>query len=425
MTGVRVGIVGAGIIGASCALTLARQGHQVFLLEPETPGGPHAASHGNGGWISPTSIIPMATPGLWKKIPGYLLDPMGPLTLRPTSLPHLLSWLWQFVRAGSTVQRVRNTTTALHQLLQDAPERHREMAQWADATHLLHHQGLLYAYPDRHAFAQEAQSWQWRREHGLNWIELEGDALHAQAPALHPDYRLGVWVPSAAWCSDPGQYVQHLVAAAQRHGARLIRTTVHRLRLQQGRCDGVDTSQGSLALDQVLIASGIRSRHFAQQAGDRLPMASERGYHVVLPHAALELPVPVMPSDGRMANTPMTSGLRLAGQVELAHPDAPPNWARADVLLGHARRCYPALQDPERCRDAARWMGHRPSTPDGLPVIGPSPRHNGLWYACGHGHVGLAAAARTGLLMAEFLRGQRDSAVLTPWQIFGLERFER
>ena len=118
MTGMRVGIVGAGIIGASCALTLARQGHQVFLLEPETPGGPHGASHGNGGWISPASIIPMATPGLWKKIPGYLLDPMGPLTLRPTSLPHLLPWLWQFLRAGSTVQRVRNTTTALHQLKQ-------------------------------------------------------------------------------------------------------------------------------------------------------------------------------------------------------------------------------------------------------------------------------------------------------------------
>jgi D-amino-acid dehydrogenase len=425
MNSLRIGIVGAGIVGASCALVLARRGHQVTLLDPQMPGGPHGASHGNGGWISPASTIPMSTPGLWKKIPGYLLDPMGPLTLRPASLPRLLPWLWHFVRAGSTEARVRTTSMALHQLLRDAPERHRELAHWADASHLLHHGGLLYAYPKRQDFLAEALAWQLRREQGLVWSELEGEALQAKAPALNRVYRFGIWVPAGAWCSNPGQYVSHLVAAAQRHGAQWLTTQVHRLQLQSGQCVGVHTDQGPQMLDRVIIAAGIRSPEFARQAGDRLPLASERGYHVVLPHAGLELPVPIMPSDGRMANTPTTQGLRLAGQVELAHPDAPPNWARAEVLLAHARHSYPALMDQQRTRDQTRWMGHRPSTPDGLPVIGPSPQQSGLWYACGHGHSGLASAARTALLVADGLQDSWSATDAAPWRAFGIERFQR
>lgn len=423
MNSLRIGIVGAGIVGASCALVLARQGHQVTLLDPEPPGGPHSASHGNGGWISPASTIPMSMPGLWKKIPGYWWDPMGPLTLRTSSLLHLLPWLWRFLQAGRTEARVRATSAALHQLLHDAPERHRELAQWARASHLLHHDGLLYAYPDRKAFLAEALAWQLRREQGLTWSELESEALHAKVPALSQAYRLGIWIPSGAWCSDPGDYVRHLANAAQDQGARLLRTRVSRLSLQGGRCQGVHTGEGPLSFDHVLIAAGIASTRFARDAGDPLPLASERGYHVVLPHASLSIPLPVMPSDGRMANTPTRHGLRLAGQVELAHPDAAPNWARADVLLAHARRSYPELQQPERCANTTSWMGHRPSTPDGLPVIGPSPRHAGLWYACGHGHVGLAAAARTATLVADHLHGTLDGQSRA--QAFGIERFQR
>ena len=164
----------------------------------------------------------------------------------------------------------------------------------------------MYAYPKRQDFLADALAWQLRREQGLVWSELEGEALQAKAPALNREYRFGIWVPAGAWCSNPGQYVSHLVAAAQRHGAQWLTTQVHRLQLQSGQCVGVHTDQGPQMLDRVIIAAGIRSPEFARQAGDRLPLASERGYHVVLPHAGLELPVPIMPSDGRMANTPTT-----------------------------------------------------------------------------------------------------------------------
>lgn len=422
MSPLRIGIVGAGIVGASCALTLAREGHQVIVFEPEVPGGPHAASHGNGGWISPASILPMSTPGLWRKIPGYLLDPQGPLTLRASSLPSLLPWLWRFVRAGSTWDKVRVTASALHRLLHDAPDRHRELAHWANASHLLHHTGLLYVYPHRPAFEADAMAWQIRREHGVSWVELSGDALQARAPALPRADQLGVWLPSGAWCSDPGEYVRRLMVAAQRAGAQLRHTRVHALQRQPGRCTGLLTDQGACSVDRVLITAGIDSPRLAREAGDALPLASERGYHVVLPHAGLELPVPIMPSDGRMANTLTAQGLRLAGQVELAHPSAPPNWARADALLAHARRTYPVLDQDERRRGTTRWMGHRPSTPDGLPVIGPSPHCEGLWYACGHGHVGLAAAARTALWVTQGISAPNIGAPAGEWQDFSMGR---
>lgn len=425
MNSLRIGIVGAGIVGASCALVLARQGHQVVLLDALPPGGPHSASHGNGGWISPASILPMSTPGLWKRIPGYLLDPMGPLTLRASSLPHLLPWLWQFVRAGNTWERVRTTASVLHGLVHDAPERHRELAHWAGAGHLLQHEGLLYAYPDRAAFEADSMAWEIRREHGLHWIELESQALRLHAPCLSEHYQLGIWLPSGAWCNDPGDYTSHLVAAAEQHGAQLIRDSVLRLHVLNGRCTGVHTHQGVVPLDRVLVAAGIASTPWARQVGDSLPLASERGYHVSLPHANLDLKFPIMPSDGRMANTPMKQGLRLAGQVELAHPTAAAHWSRADVLLAHARRSYPALNQPDQCAELTRWMGHRPSTPDGLPVIGPSPRCEGLWYACGHGHIGLSAAAQTAHIVADQLAGRSQSSHAWLWPAVSIERFAR
>lgn len=425
MNGLRIGIVGAGVVGACCALRLSQAGHQVTLIDPEPPGGPHAPSHGNGGWISPASVIPMSTPGLWRKIPGYLLDPLGPLTLRWTSLPGLLPWLLAFLRAGSTLARVRATSIALHELLHDAPERHRVLAAEAEASELIHHNGLLYAYPDRAAMEADALSWQLRRERGVQWEVLEGDALRAKVPSLSPRYQCGAWVPDGAWCANPGEYVHRLVRAAERLGAQRLVAQVHQLHLEGGRCTGVDTSQGRLWLDRVVIAAGIGSPRLARQLGDALPMASERGYHVVLPQASVHLPLPVMPSDGRMANTPTTQGLRLAGQVELAHPDAPPNWTRAEVLLAHAKNTYPVLQQPEQLQGMTRWMGHRPSTPDGLPVIGPSPRCDGVWYACGHGHVGLASAPRTADWIEQGLQASFSAPAQAPHADYGIERFRR
>jgi D-amino-acid dehydrogenase len=212
-------VVGAGIVGASCALALRRDGHRVTLVEPAAPGGPQAASFGNGAWISPASIVPMSMPGLWRKVPGFLRDPAGPFVIRPAAVPRLLPWLVRFLLAGATTRRVERTARALRPLLEDAPERHAALAAEAGVSDTVRRTGLLYVYPSRAAFESEALAWRLRRDGGVSWTELDAPALRAREPDLSPRYTFGIDVAAGAHCSDPGAYVVALVRHAQAQAA--------------------------------------------------------------------------------------------------------------------------------------------------------------------------------------------------------------
>jgi D-amino-acid dehydrogenase len=428
-----VAVLGAGIVGAMVAGALLRDGHRVTLIEPGEPGGEQAASFGNGAWISPASVVPMSTPGLWKKLPGYLSDRSGPLVIRWRALPALLPWLLRFWWAGHSLPRVQATARALAALLHDAPERHLRAAAQADVAGLVVQRGLLYLYPDRAAFEAEALAWRLRRDNGVLARELDGAALRALLPDVDGRYGLGLLVAAGAHCLDPGAYVAAQVRQAQAGGARLLRARALGFAFgpgpQGGRLTAVRTEAGDVACERAVICAGITSAGLARQAGDRIPLASERGYHVVWPQAPVHLGLPVMPSDGKMALTPTRGGLRVAGQVELAAVSASPDWRRADLLTRFAQQMFPALRPgqapagsaPRSTEDSAacaaaptsRWMGHRPSTPDGLPVIGPSAQHPDIVHAFGHGHVGLAAAPATAELVADLLAGRTPA--IDPW----------
>ncbi len=410
-------VIGAGIVGACCALELLRDGHRVTLLEPGEPGAEQAASFGNGAWISPASVVPMSMPGLWKKLPGYLLDADGPFTLRWSALPRLWPWLWRFQRAGATAARVRRTAGALSALLHDAPQRHRELAARIGQPGLIASRGLLYVYPDRAAFDAEALAWSLRRDNGVQWRELDDGALRSAAPQLGPGYRFGALVTDGAHCLDPGRYVAALVSHAVALGAVLLREQACGFVIEHGRLQGVQTGQGLLACDRAVLAAGIASGALAGKAGDAVPLQSERGYHVALHRPGFELEIPLMPSDGKMAITFTAGALRVAGQVELAAEGSVPNWRRADILLKHARRCFPELQQSGPGEVITRWMGHRPSTPDGLPVLGPASACADLLYAFGHGHVGLASAPASASLVADIVAGRSTAADLAPYDV--------
>jgi len=403
----RVAVIGAGIVGICCAIELLRDGHEVTLIEPGESGGTQSASYGNGAWISPASVVPMSMPGLWKKVPGYLLDPDGPLTIRWRALPALLPWLLHFLRAGATVARVQATAHALSALLHDAPQRHARLAREAGVPELIVQRGLLYAYPDRAAFEADALAWQLRRETGVQWQEWDADTMAARVPPLSRRYRLGAWVHEGAHCLDPGRYVAALARHALGRGARWHQAQARGFALDANRLAAVQTDAGDVPCDCAVIAAGIGSRALARAAGERIPMQSERGYHIVLTDPPFELPLPVMPSDGKMGHASLSSGLRLSGQVELATVQAPPNWRRADILLKHARASYDALDAlaPETLKKRAQlWMGHRPSTPDGRPVLGRG--REDIFHAFGHGHVGLASGPISGRLIADLVSGR-------------------
>jgi D-amino-acid dehydrogenase len=411
----QVVVIGGGVVGLACAVELLRDGHAVTIVEPGTPGAEQAASYGNGTLLNPSSVIPMSSPGLWRKVPGYLMDPLGPLTIRWSYLPRLLPWLRRFLRAGSTGAKVAAIGRALQPLLADAPALHRKLAEEAGVGDLITRQGVLFAFPDRAAFEAEALAWTVRRDNGVKWLELDEDELRQREPSLDRHYRFAVLVEENGQCRDPGAYVAALAAHAAALGARIVQTGATGFRIEGSRLRAVTTRDGEVACDKAVIAAGAWSKVLAAAAGDKVLLETERGYHVVIRDPGVEPRYPVMPSDGKMACVMTPSGLRLAGQVELAGLDAAPNWKRAEVLLAFARRVYPGLPEdlpPERVK---LWMGHRPSTPDGLPCLGLASGCADVVHAFGHGHVGLTAAAMSGKIVADLVAGRAPPFDLAPY----------
>lgn len=410
-----IAVIGGGIVGACTALALLKDGHRVTLLEPGEPGGEQAASYGNGAFLSPASIIPMSVPGLWKKVPSYLLDPQGPFTIRWRHLLKLAPWLLRFLKAGFTPARTARTARILSSLLNDAPARHLALAAASGVPELIRQDGLLYVYPDRESFANEAFSWGLRRDNGIVWKELQGDALHAFEPALSLRYQFGVLVESGAHCLDPGGYVKGLLRSFTGQGGQLVQARVEGFNIAHGRLQSVLTSQGAITCNGAVIAAGIHSKALAASVGDAVSLESERGYHVEIAHPAAAPRIPVMPADGKMANTLTRNGLRASGQVELASIDTPPDWRRADILLHHLLQTYPGLGDDPARLSIARWQGNRPSTPDGLPIIARAAASADIVHAFGHGHVGLASGPMTGQLVASLFAGRSPPIDIAPF----------
>jgi len=408
-------VIGAGIVGAASAVELLRDGHRVTILEPGEPGGPQAASFGNGAWLSVASVLPVSAPGLWRKVPGWLADPLGPLTIRWAYLPRLLPWLVRFLRSGDSMAKIEGTAQALRPLVADAPARHRKLAEEAGVPELIERRGLLYVYPDRAAFAAEAAFWQIRAATGVRWVELDENELRQREPALDRRYTFAVIVEASAHAADPGAYVAALVRHAASLGATIRRGSAHGFAIAGGRLRAVETEAGPIACDAAVIAAGARSKALARAAGDAVPLETERGYHAQIAHPEAGPRTPMQLSDGKFVATPVSGGLRIAGQVELGGLAAAPNWRRAQILRDQALRLFPGLPRDLPAERLSVWMGHRPSTPDGLPVIGRARTCAAIVHAYGHGHIGLSAGAMTGRLVADLVSGKPPTIDPAPY----------
>jgi D-amino-acid dehydrogenase len=399
-------VIGAGIVGACTALELLKAGHQVTILEPGQPGGEQAASYGNGCWLSPMSVIPPATPGLWKKVPGFLADPLGPLAIRWSYFPKVLPWLVRYLASGWTEARVLRTAVALRALLQGSPALHAALAEEAGVGQLIERRGLMYIYPSRAEFEAEAMAWRIRRQVGIDWIELSADELRQREPGLDRRYGFAALVEEGGHCRDPGAYVAALVQLAEAQGAKRVAGRATGFRIEAGRLRAVRTEAGEIPADHAVISAGAHSKALAAAAGDKVPLETERGYHAMVENAESGPRTPLMPSDGKMSITMTDRGLRCAGQVEIAGLDAAPNWKRAEILRDHLLRSFPSLPRDLPAERVKFWMGHRPGTPDGLPFLGPARATADIIHAFGHGHVGLVAAPRSARMVARMLLGQ-------------------
>ncbi len=413
-------VIGAGIVGAATALAALREGFRVTILEPGEPGGEQAASYGNGCWLSPMSVIPPSSPGLWKKVPKFLADPLGPLAIRWSYLPRVLPWLVRYLWAGWTEAKVEATARALRPLLVDAPALHKALAEEAGVAHLIERRGLAYIYENRAQFESEAMAWRIRKKVGIEWLELGADEMRQREPDLDRRYTFAALVEEGGHCRDPGTYVAALVAQARAEGAELRRQAATGFRIEGGRLMAVETGEGEIACDKAVICAGAYSKRLAAAAGSRVPLETERGYHAMVVDPGVGPRTPLMPYDGKMSVTWTDRGLRCAGQVEIAGLEAAPNWKRAEILRDHLLRSFPGLPRDLPADRVKVWMGHRPSMPDGLPCIGPSGSSPDVLLAFGHGHVGLVAAPRTARLVMALLAGRQPEM---PVEAFRPARF--
>lgn len=414
-------IIGTGAVGLMSAIHALDEGLQVSLLDFNEAGSEEASSYGNAGWLSSHSVIPPVEPGMWKKVPGYLKDPLGPLSIRWRYLPRLTPWLLRNL-ASARRDRIRTTARALRTLVADARNLHLEVARRAGVAHLIDTSGVLHIYRSRRHFDNDAFGWGVRRELGISWQELEGESLRRREPDLDPAFGFAVHVDEAGHCKNPGAYMQALQAYVLARGATRISGRASGFRVEQGRLKAVLTEQGEIACDAAVIAAGARSKALAAQAGDRVQLESERGYHAVIRGQQLQATArtPMMVSEFKVIATQMETGLRIAGQVEFASFEAAPDWRRGEIMRDIALKLFPGLPRTLAAQDVQFWLGRRPSTPDGMPCIGHASASHDIIHAYGHGHIGLGCSARTGRIVAQLLTGQAPEIDLSP---FSAQRF--
>jgi D-amino-acid dehydrogenase len=402
-------VIGAGIVGVCCALALLEDGHRVTLLDADEPG--RGASFGNAGFLSGGSVMPHSSPGLIRRVPRMLLDPLGPLTIRWRHLPRLTPWLLRFLAAGR-LERVERIAAALQALYATTVADFAPLVREAGCADLIEHRGRLELYASDASFDRSRLKRELMRRHGVRFEELDAAGVREREPALRAPIRHGLWFPDEAHTVDPFRLTQALAENFRRRGGTFRRVRVRGFALGEGGPTALHTDAGDLPADLVVLAAGISSRALAARLGSRVPLESERGYHVSLPHPGVAPRVPFASTDHGFVITPMGEGIRLAGTIELASLQAPPNWARADKLLRIGRLLLGDLNE----EGAQRWMGHRPAMPDSLPVIGRSPLHPRVLFAFGHGHLGLTGAPHTGRLIAQLAGGRPPGIDLAPFR---------
>jgi len=408
----RVGVIGAGIVGVCAASWLQRDGHSVFLIDSGEPG--RGASFGNAGCFNGSSVTPVAMPGVMWNVPRWLSDPLAPLALRWRYLPAIAPWLWRFARAG-TPEKARAAARALRPLVGPTLEALKPLVSAAGAEHLVHRLGHLYVYRSAESREKDRFAWDLRRENGVEIDEFDADELRQLEPALSRDYVRGVLVRENGHTSNPLELVKRLVEHFVRSGGELVRAQAYGFRLEDARLAAIETDIGELPAGIAIVCAGAYSKSLAAALGDKAPLETERGYHLMIREPEAMPRIPTADADGKFVATPMDTGLRFAGTVELAGLSAPPDWRRAHILLDQGRKMLPALAASYREEKISVWMGHRPSLPDSLPVLGPSSATPDVIYAFGHGHVGMTSAPMTGKIVADLVTGRPPSIDIRPF----------
>ena len=402
-----VTVIGAGVIGLSAALMAQARGLTVTVVDREGPAA--GASAGNAGAFAFTDILPLASPGILKKAPRWLLDPLGPLTIPPAYALQITPWLYRFWRAcspGAVAVSTRAQTA-----LMDLSRAELEPFLGANGTlGMLRKDGNLQVYESEAEFRASLPGWEARTAHGIEFRHMTKEEMATLQPGLCPRFTYGTFTPGWWSIADPKDYVLALADRFRAQGGTILQAEVTGLTLQGGGVY-IRTNGASLTSDKVVLAAGAFSHRIAATLGERIPLETERGYNTTLPPEALDLRCQVTFGGHGFVVSRLTTGIRVGGAVELGGLSLPPNFKRSEAMLRKAKAFLPGL----KTEGGRQWMGFRPSLPDSLPAIGRSRASAQVIYAFGHGHLGLTQSAGTARIVADLLTEQTPPVDLTPF----------
>jgi D-amino-acid dehydrogenase len=389
-------VLGAGIVGVSAAYAARQRGLSVILADRREPGS--ETSYGNAGILSSGSITPLNNPSLWNALPKYLTNRHPALRWDPAWAVRNADWVVRFL-ANTTPSRLRPRATALHGLIGASLKLHREWIVQAGAAHRIRETGWLKAWRSD-AIASAKQEQAFLAEYGIESRLLDRQDISALEPNILPVYKVGLLHTQTASVDSPGAVVKAYARMFSDSGGEIRQSNIKAIAPNR---DGwrVTLVDGEISARHVVVALGPWSADLLRPLGYRVPLAFERGYHREFkPNPARSLQRPIHDADGSFLMTPMEQGIRVTSGVELTARDAPSSFAQLDAVVPIARGVVEfgeAVGEP--------WRGARPTLPDSLPMIGPAPRHAGLWLAFGNQHIGFTTGPATGAAIAAMISG--------------------
>ncbi|MFN4170449.1 MAG: NAD(P)/FAD-dependent oxidoreductase [Pseudorhodobacter sp.] len=401
-------VIGGGVVGLSTALALQARGLSVSVLDREGPAA--GASAGNAGAFAFTDILPLASPGILRRAPKWLLDPLGPLSIPPAYALRIAPWMYRFWRACSA-SRVA-ASTAAQTALMDLSKAELEPFLAATGTlPMLRRDGNLQVYETESEFRASLPGWQARADHGIEFRHMGPEEMADLQPGLAPRFTHGTFTPGWYSIADPKDYTLALADRFRAQGGEIAVAEVAMLKPLSDRVEVGVAGGLSRSAAHVVLAAGAHSHLIARTLGDRIPLETERGYNTTLPGDAFDLRLQITFGGHGFVVSRLSSGIRVGGAVELGGLNLPPNFRRSEAMLQKARAFLPGLNPA----GGVQWMGFRPSLPDSLPAIGASSATPRVTYAFGHGHLGLTQSAGTARLVTDLVTGAPSAIDLSPF----------
>ena len=403
---IKIAVIGAGIQGVCNAIFLQKKGYQVTLFDKNEPGSP-TASYGNAGHFSPYASVPLNRPDILADIPAMLLSSSGPLALKWNYVPKMIPWFVRFV-LNCSKKKMMHTAKNMHQILDLALPAYDELFEEINLNGLVEKKGILYIWNDQDLKSRELEI-NVRKELGVEQQIVTAKEIHDLEPNIKPIYHGGVYYPYARHARNPKKILLKLFELFLKKNGKFLKLEVKNLNFDD-EIPIVKSESQSFNFNKVVIACGAFSKKLTDKLDEKIPLDTERGYHVHFKGCDSLLSRPVIFSNRGFGITPMEQGLRVVGTVEFGGLKNPLSKSRIKNLIDNAKFMLDGLPEHED-----EWLGFRPSLPDFLPVIGPSKNHKNVFYSFGHHHLGWTLGAISGKIVSKMIAEEKTNLNLEPY----------